>query len=167
MKPVQKFRNSKHQLRGLKTFIQCLPSNSIGVEVGSAYGESMAIFMKSGRVRELLCVDSWEGAMADREASFDMRADKWPGRVHKAKARSCYVGNHYAQSGARKFDFVYIDAKHDYAHISEDIQIWRLAIKTGGILAGHDYRNDVQRAVDAAFGKPERVFDDSTWMVKL
>lgn len=36
-------------------------------------------------------------------------------------------------------DFVYIDANHDYQHCVEDITGWYKKVKTGGIVAGHDY----------------------------
>jgi predicted O-methyltransferase YrrM len=37
------------------------------------------------------------------------------------------------------FDFVYIDARHDYASALEDIRDWWPKVRRGGILAGHDY----------------------------
>jgi len=36
-------------------------------------------------------------------------------------------------------DFVYIDANHAYKYVKEDINIWYPKVKSGGILAGHDY----------------------------
>ncbi len=37
------------------------------------------------------------------------------------------------------FDVVYIDARHDYRSVAEDINAWWPKVKPGGILAGHDY----------------------------
>jgi hypothetical protein len=39
----------------------------------------------------------------------------------------------------QSLDFVYIDARHDYASVTEDIQTWFCKVREGGILAGHDY----------------------------
>lgn len=36
-------------------------------------------------------------------------------------------------------DFVYLDARHDYRSVQEDIQAWAPKVRPGGILAGHDY----------------------------
>jgi len=48
------------------------------------------------------------------------------------------------------FDFVYIDADHTYKSVKEDIEVWWPRLKTGGIFAGHDYREGmgVIQAVD-------------------
>lgn len=53
-------------------------------------------------------------------------------------------------------DFVYIDANHDFLHVTEDIQYWLRKVKPGGILSGHDYAfyptgklNHVKRALQA------------------
>ena len=47
------------------------------------------------------------------------------------------------------FDFVYIDAAHDYSSVIKDIEAWKPKVKKGGIFAGHDYeeKNNVVRAV--------------------
>lgn len=50
------------------------------------------------------------------------------------------------------FDFIYIDANHDYEYVKGDIVNWCLKLKVGGVLSGHDYINKrhkgVKRAVD-------------------
>ena len=38
-------------------------------------------------------------------------------------------------------DFVYIDADHGYESAKADINAWWLKVRTGGVLAGHDYKN--------------------------
>ncbi len=63
-------------------------------------------------------------------------------------------------------DFVYLDAKHDYRSVWADLTAWYPKVKSGGIFAGHDYKNScvrknlvqVKRAVDGFFyNKPEKV----------
>ena len=36
-------------------------------------------------------------------------------------------------------DFVYIDARHDYCSVAEDMALYWPKLRQGGILAGHDY----------------------------
>eukprot|EP01083_Nonionella_stella_P313706 1127370_1 len=37
------------------------------------------------------------------------------------------------------FDFIYVDARHDYKGVSLDLKEWWPKLKHGGIMAGHDY----------------------------
>jgi len=38
-------------------------------------------------------------------------------------------------------DFAYIDARHDYEGLSEDLRAWWPKLCPGGLMAGHDYDN--------------------------
>ena len=58
--------------------------------------------------------------------------------------------------GQPSLDFVYLDARHDYEGIKEDLNAWWPLLKQGGLIAGHDFVEDgvnsaglfgVQRAV--------------------
>ena len=40
------------------------------------------------------------------------------------------------------FDYIYIDAAHTYEEVKNDLIAWYPKVKTGGILAGHDYLAD-------------------------
>jgi len=39
----------------------------------------------------------------------------------------------------KSLDFVYIDGDHTFGHVAQDIYQWSKKVKTGGIIAGHDY----------------------------
>jgi cephalosporin hydroxylase len=42
----------------------------------------------------------------------------------------------------KQFDMVFLDADHRYEHVLADIRAWWPLVKSGGILAGHDYVPD-------------------------
>jgi hypothetical protein len=55
---------------------------------------------------------------------------------------------------------------HDYENVKADILAWKPKVKPGGIMAGHDYgphAPGVIKAVNEVFGKPSRVYRDTTW----
>jgi hypothetical protein len=41
-------------------------------------------------------------------------------------------------------DLVYVDARHDYCGVAEDIAAWWPKLRPGGILAGHDYLTNTE-----------------------
>lgn len=50
------------------------------------------------------------------------------------------------------FDFIYIDAAHDYDNVKADIQAWMPKLKDRGIIAGHDIdHHGVRKAVQEYF----------------
>jgi predicted O-methyltransferase YrrM len=59
-------------------------------------------------------------------------------------------------------DLVFIDANHEYSHIRKDIDKWIPKVKTGGIIAGHDYSDahpGVKQAVKESWGDFELEID--------
>jgi hypothetical protein len=84
------------------------------------------------------------------------------------------------------FDGVYIDARHEYEYVKQDIELWLPKVKPGGVLCGHDYITDeiaaipseldwfgqkmghggVKKAVDKKFADV-KTYKDSSWAVKV
>jgi len=77
------------------------------------------------------------------------------------------------------FDLVYIDACHWYQDVIDDIEAWLPKVKTGGIIAGHDYgpqrdgtgrrsRCEVKQAVDDYFGENKIIKEaHEVWIKEL
>lgn len=54
------------------------------------------------------------------------------------------------------FDFIFIDADHEYESVLADLEAWFPKLKPGGIIGGHDWSNEfpgVERAVREFFGE--------------
>jgi len=67
-------------------------------------------------------------------------------------------------------DFVFIDGDHSYEGCSTDIRCWWPKVKPGGLLSGHDYRDEfgfgVVRAVQEFLnGRELRLGLNHTWFV--
>jgi hypothetical protein len=57
---------------------------------------------------------------------------------------------------------------HAYDAVKNDIEAWFPKVRKGGIISGHDYRTvlgGLIRAVNEKFGKPDRTFEDASWLV--
>ncbi len=78
-------------------------------------------------------------------------------------------GSRYTFLPARRYSFVWIDAVHDYEHVTEDIKAWKPLIRPGGILGGHDHTGawpGVEKAVKEAFPNGYQQ-SGSSWWVRL
>lgn len=168
---ARELRPPGNQRTGLLELAGYLPDRCVGVEIGSYAGESAEIFVKTGKFKTLVCVDPWPLTrahlrMAEGEQEFDEVCARHP-EIRKLKERSLVAAAMFEDTS---FDFGYIDANHAYEFVRPDIVAWLPKIKPGGILAGHDYSprfDGVRRAVNEIFGKPERVFCDTSWMVRV
>lgn len=62
----------------------------------------------------------------------------------------------------QSLDFVFIDAAHDYGSVCADIQAWLPKVRTGGVLAGHDWQGwpGVQPAIAETLNQPVQVVGD-------
>lgn len=150
------------------------------VEVGVFLGKS-AIYLaqqikESGKKIDFYCVDPWNRdvsgvSVKDAGGSF---ATKF-----KENAEHCGVGDNIIaiQSTSHMtalilpwvFDFVFIDAEHDYLSVRWDISDWLPKMRAGGgVMAGHDYtlNADTKRAVDDMFGPAVQV-EGECWVVNL
>lgn len=50
----------------------------------------------------------------------------------------------------KEVDFVYVDGNHDFEYVFSDILLWYPKIRVGGIMSGHDYKNDFDSGVKGA-----------------
>jgi hypothetical protein len=142
-----------------------------GAEVGVRVGRYSELLLSRWQGRLLISIDPWLEAPADeyvdhsnvpqklqeefyertrsRLAAFGARSEIW--RATSAEAAT--------RVGDGDLDFVYIDARHDYDSVLEDLELWFAKVRPGGIVAGHDYLDGerdgtiygVRRAVDEFF----------------
>lgn len=123
-----------------------------GAEIGVWKGEFSALLCEGNPQLELLCVDPWEpyqawrdtkNALTGAEAEAFMAAayDAAEARLAPLKAR---IHRAYSVDAAKtvpdgSLDFVYIDANHGEAFVRQDLDAWVPKVRSGGLIAGHDY----------------------------
>jgi hypothetical protein len=70
----------------------------------------------------------------------------YPGRASLIRAFSVDAA---ARFGNASLSFIYIDARHDYEGVLEDLTAWWPKLCPGAMIAGHDWTEDLDRGMDA------------------
>lgn len=172
---------------GLLDLISILPNNIIMAEVGCYSGNSTLLFLKSGKIKTFYAIDPWssvhEGGydnvpkdkikrrkevyanMPFAEKLFDERIESFD-NIIKLKMKFSDSINKLPI-----LDFIYIDGMHEYEYVLEDIKLSKSIIKSGGIMAGHDYAPKfpgVIKAVNEMFDIQKiKLYKDSSWLIKI
>jgi hypothetical protein len=153
------FRVRANEISGLHKLARAISTRLCMVEVGCAFGESTEIF--SDYFTTVYAIDPWV-RLPDTE--FDIMKARHA-NIIKLKGFDYTFLNNFADCS---LDFVYIDAEHDYESVKKQIMDWQPKIKKSGIIGGHDYAlGGVAQAVNEIFGKPDRVYEDTSWVVNL
>jgi predicted O-methyltransferase YrrM len=164
---------NRFQYEGLINLIESIPNNGIMVEIGAFDGDATEFFALN--FNKVFVVDSWESGrtvpwltgMATfnaAEAHFDSRMEPYK-NITKIKKLSTEAAKMFQDDF---FDFIYIDADHEYKSVCDDIAAWLPKLKNDGVIAGHDFIPQfpgVKRAVQERFKKVS-VFKDSSWSAK-
>jgi|TARA_B100000780_G_scaffold110340_1_gene77195 predicted O-methyltransferase YrrM len=146
------------------------------LEIGSYCGESTMLLGASGIFDEIHCIEPFEGhekanTLFDRDWS-EVKREFWTNtryfkdKVHLYQDYSYNIVDSFADES---FDFIYIDASHEYEDITQNIENYLPKVKKGGVIGGHDYIEEfpgVIRAVDELLGTPQMLYQDTSWLVR-
>ncbi len=134
-----------------------------GAELGVDKGILFSMLLRTCPDLRLLGVDLFP----DRE-----RAKRVPQLVSafapRARVLEMRTTEASQQVSVGEMDFVFIDADHSEAAVTQDIAAWRDKVKPGGWLGGHDYNKKfpgVIRAVERAFYGRVEHWPGSIWGV--
>jgi hypothetical protein len=166
-----------------------------GAEIGVRDGRFSAHILDVWKGSRLISIDPWLSFAPDdyvdrsnvAQEQFDHLYLETQARLARHGDRSDIWRTTSLEGAARipdgSLDFAYIDARHDYESVKEDLAAWCDKVRPGGILAGHDYVDGdfeegefyVKSAVDEFFGErgipvhgtegPSTVESFPTWIV--
>jgi predicted O-methyltransferase YrrM len=112
----------------------------IAAEIGVNYGLNAISMLRSTPRLKLYLIDK-------DDYSYHTTFSQWNGRVVTIIKDSKEAAVSFVNGF---FDYVYIDANHEYEDCKYDLIVWYPKVAIGGILAGHDYGTEegVTNAVD-------------------
>lgn len=139
------YRDSLVQL--LKT--QCYQSPSYGAEVGVHRGRTSSRLLSEFPKVHLYLVDLWGRAPVETNDPITRLTDEQQQEYYLETQQQIRFANGRAEilrmdsvaavEEMQPLDFSFVDADHEYAGCTRDIAAYWNAVKSGGILCGHDY----------------------------
>jgi Methyltransferase domain len=121
----------------------------VGVEVGVFRGEFTEMLLRNWMGSLLILVDpwrhlpnyfdSWNLTNSEMEENYRFtiaRLSPYLDRIHILRKMSQEAVLDVADGSC---DFIYIDANHSYEAVSADLRAWYPKLRSGGMMAGHDY----------------------------
>lgn len=138
------------------------------VEVGCKEGRTTGFILKNVPDSTVIAIDPWMAQEATADPTKEtykawdfskIEAEFWA-NVGDNKDR-CSMWRMTSEEAAATgpqppdgWDIVFIDALHDYEHVKQDIELWWPKVRSGGILASHDFNHKwpgVERAFADSF----------------
>lgn len=115
------------------------------VEVGVEQGEYAEALCRANPQAEVVGVDAWAAYQGYRDHVAQVKLDTFYTRtVERMRPYHWRPVRAFSVEASRQFpkrslDMVYLDANHDLPNVIADIAAWLPTLRSGGILAGHDY----------------------------
>lgn len=107
--------------------------------------------------------EGWDFEQIEQE--FHERTAPWADRLEFMRTTGHSMAKRIPD---RSLDCAFIDARHDYASVLDDIGLWYGKVRPGGWMTGHDFNHKwpgVMRAVAEHFNLMHVVSgEDSVWM---
>lgn len=135
-----------------------------GIEIGVDKGGFSNHILNRSKIQTYYCVDTWQDNFGSnyRPGEYDKDGNV---RYQEARKTLCEhiqsnraimlrMTSLFASSsfGNQTLDFCYIDGDHSLEGIYLDLKAWVPKIKTGGIIAGHDYKDGPKSGINDYFG---------------
>lgn len=116
-----------------------LPGRGIAAEVGVDEGEHVEAILKLADPEKVFLIDLWAGEPGRRARAQVERRFASKIAAGKVVLRQECSWESLATFPDAFFDWVYIDAAHDYDSVKKDLEVSARKVKPDGYICGHDY----------------------------
>lgn len=121
-----------------------------GAEIGVERGLYSEVLLSIPNMR-LHLVDPLEAYAGYREHVSQGKLDGFYVEcVNRLAGKDFVFHRKYSMDVVKEFadeslDFVYIDANHEFQHVTNDITEWEKKVRRGGVVAGHDFNRNKKK----------------------
>lgn len=134
-----------------------LQEGMVGCELGVFAGEFAEHLVKRNP-KHLILLDAWEGETLFSGDQDGNNGTSYPAfyleEMVKQKFRDCsnveickaWTFDGIPKIADNSLDYVYIDADHSYEGMKRDLELIRLKMKPYGLILGHDYEMNFEKA---------------------
>lgn len=132
--------------------------SDLGFTKGAEIGVERAMYSKTLCTRipnlTLYGIDPWMAYRGYREHVSQDKLDGFYEQViERMKPYDFRIFRAYSDEAHKYFrdgslDFVYIDGNHSFLNCTQDIAFWSPKVRSGGIVAGHDYRRNSKKYIN-------------------
>ena len=150
--------------RRIRAFLNRRGLLGTGVGIGVENGAFARCVLDLWRGERLYLVDIWQELEDYQDVTNAPTAEQSARLMRTVRNVSLFwekvrVIQERSERAARLFDdnsldWIYLDANHEYSHVLRDLTAWVPKVKAGGVVAGHDFLDDVLtiRGVQTVFG---------------
>lgn len=149
-------------------------SYTSGAELGVQYGFTFMHLLEDNPELTLYGIDHWI-SKADKsveESGESLNKDMYDYLLEQTKPYStrAHLIRKTTDDAAldipdETLDFVFIDAGHSYNNVAKDIKNWRVKLRKGGMLAGHDINVAFVRTAVTTYYPTYKEGFDNCWYI--
>ncbi len=167
-----------NKLHGLLELINdFVTSDTVMVEIGCYRGASTELFAL--HCKKIYAIDPWSKVIEGKYVNVSRATRKMPQQVEAENTFMNRAAKHsninpikdfsynvYDQFENNSLDLVYVDGHHSGRAVYEDVLHWFPKLKTGGVMAGHDFQmGQIKRVVDSITDviKSRKRYRDGSW----
>ncbi len=124
-----------------------------GAEIGVWKGAFATAFCLANPQMHMLCVDPWSSYPAWKDTKNELplveakafMAKAYRQARHKLDPLNTTIVRNHSKYAVKdvpdgSLDLLYVDANHVYDAVMQDVTLWAPKVRSGGIVAGHDFR---------------------------
>jgi len=119
--------------------LELLPKSSVCAELGVNEGGFSRQILDSVLPKKLHLIDSWDSERYKNAYNTVLNAFDKELQSEKIEINRGYSTEVLKVFPDRYFDWVYIDTTHSYEQTKAELEICRVKVREGGIIAGHNY----------------------------